>query len=549
MSIPLPLTVRLSTSRTVRDVTADVRDLRFGWSEPGGYTSCQIQLDRPLSVQPDEIAYYQGLTVYDARNGEIVFDGQQEDPARSAGAGQVWDLTAMGGQARTQDVKAPYVYIDRDMARWAPVEVAACPGGQRSAGEDEGIFPGEQSLIHRIPNNTPVKTNTTHVSSRYLWIYRTGQHLARVDARWDSGRTTVDLRIRTYVRAAGTWSTSATNVRDDAANVAGGGSSPKIIGTDWTAVSAKDAAEVRIQWTGANNTVGDDVTWGAWADLVVLGTRYDAGGTELVTTADYPTNYVLGHEVVADVLGRLLPLFDGDGASIVACTHQIQQLAYITPVDARRILSDVLGFEAGHTWRVWERNGAGLYRFEFTTIPTEVRYEADLTDGYTSLASADGLYDEVSVGWRDSVASDRFVVRTQSVPTLADAGFSRRAYIDIGDSTLADAQRAGDQWLSDHQYAPNGGRLTVKRPILDLQTGRMVMPWEIRPGLIRVRGILPRPDALNATARDGVTVFRIRGMDFSASQAAAVLDLDSYAPSTARTLADVQRLMASRGWR
>ena len=69
----------------------------------------------------------------------------------------------------------------------------------------------------------------------------------------------------------------------------------------------------------------------------------------------------------------------------------------------------------------------------------------------------------------------------------------------------------------------------------------MVEPWEIRPGLIRVRGILPRADALNASARDGVTVMRIRAAEYRASDAAAVLELDSYAPSTARSLANLQR--------
>jgi hypothetical protein len=73
----------------------------------------------------------------------------------------------------------------------------------------------------------------------------------------------------------------------------------------------------------------------------------------------------------------------------------------------------------------------------------------------------------------------------------------------------------------------------------------MVMPWEIRPGLIRVRGILPRIDALNASDRDGVTVFRIVSAEYRASDAAATLELDSYARTVPRMVADLMRSMSS----
>ena len=56
----------------------------------------------------------------------------------------------------------------------------------------------------------------------------------------------------------------------------------------------------------------------------------------------------------------------------------------------------------------------------------------------------------------------------------------------------------------------------------------MVDPWEIRPGhLIRVRGIQARQDALNATSRDGETVFKVTAVDYSASSASATVELDS----------------------
>jgi hypothetical protein len=52
------------------------------------------------------------------------------------------------------------------------------------------------------------------------------------------------------------------------------------------------------------------------------------------------------------------------------------------------------------------------------------------------------------------------------------------------------------------------------------------MPWEIRPGnLIRVRGVLPNADSLNASTRDGVAVFRIAATEYRQSENAATLEL------------------------
>jgi hypothetical protein len=92
--------------------------------------------------------------------------------------------------------------------------------------------------------------------------------------------------------------------------------------------------------------------------------------------------------------------------------------------------------------------------------------------------------------------------------------------------------------LAEHATPPNAGTLTIARPIYDHERGRMVDPWEIRPGnLIRVRGIQPNPNSLNVTDRDGVTVFQIVGTDYDTSSASATLELDSYSPTVARALA------------
>ncbi|MFE7869771.1 hypothetical protein ACFUYE_05400 [Micromonospora humida] len=537
MSLPIPLSIKLATSRGERNVTREVRDLTMRWTDPGGYASCQIALDRPLTLQPDEVAYYGSLTVYDGRHGGIVWDGRLEDPGRSAGSqGQVWDIAAVGGQAHTRDRTIPLVYIDNPLSALERVDNAT-PKGDDSLGTDPGNNASQQqSLLLQFPQGITIG-NLARVVMRYVGLQRSGQKVAGIDHTWDAGRTDANFQVESIVRTDGSLA-SGDVARSDNWSTAGGGSSPRRIGTHWTA--GRTTAEWRIIYTGGGGPINNDLHWASISNTVVMATRFTAAGAEQLTSTPYGNFYVLAHEVVADLLGRLLNRFDGAAATIATTSYQIDQMAYLDGVQAAKVLEDLMLLEAGYTWRAWERGSNGLYRFEWVPTPTVVRYEADLLDGYDSQGSADGLFNQVTVRWKDNRGRPQATIRTANVPELNAAGLVRQEIIDLGADvgSASAAQRAGDQWLADRRYAPNAGRLRVARPILDLQTGRMVMPWEIRPGLIRVKGILPRPDALNSGAsRDGVTIFRIVGSEYRVSDGAATLDLDSYAPSTARQLA------------
>ena len=103
----------------------------------------------------------------------------------------------------------------------------------------------------------------------------------------------------------------------------------------------------------------------------------------------------------------------------------------------------------------------------------------------------------------------------------------RDAFDDLGDEIASseNATQVGDQFLDGHAAPPNAGTLTVARPIYDHERGTRIMPWEIRPGtLIRVRGIQPNTNSLNATGRDGTTVFSVIGVDYNTDSAAATLE-------------------------
>lgn len=537
MSLPVPLSVVLKTGRITSRITSQVHDLVFRDVVPGGYAAARAPLSRPLTVQPDDIAYYGRLIVVDNRNGQTVWEGRLEDPARSSGSdGEVWELAAVGPAAHTLDVTVPLVYVDRDLSSLVRVENIT-PGANDSLGEIPNGT-GDQGLVLQFPAALPLVVGSL-VAKQYRRIWQAGQKLARYDYAWDAGLTSSTQQVQAVTRTNTTTSLGAGEAsRSENFTTAGAGSSPRVVVTNFG--DGRNSVELRIIRSSAPGTVTLDDNWAGIKDFAVLAMRYNADGTE--KTTGYSTNTVLASEVVADLLGRLLPQYDGASATVAVTAHPIDQLAYPDGVQARQVLDDLMLLEPAFYWAAWERS-AGKHRFEWRAWPTTVRYEADIKDGYVSTGSADGLYNAVRVRWLTPAGEVRSNRRTQTVAELDGAGLDREAFLDldgeVGSSDNAD--RAGDEFLADYLSAKNAGKLTIARPIRDNYTGRLVMPWEIRPGnLIRIRGVLPRIDALNATTRDGVTVFRIVAKEFSASSALATLDLDTHPPSVARALADLQ---------
>lgn len=539
MSIPIPLSVRLVTAAADRHVTTELRDLTFREVANGGFASATISLNRPLSLQPEEVAQYGSVFVYDARNGNTVWEGRLEDPDRGAdNSGMVWRISAVGPSAHTQDRTGPVVYIDKRITPFLRVENVT-PGAEFTTGTDPGQSTTstvvDQSLVFQLPQGLGVVTNS-RVVARYDLLRLFGQKLAAYDYTWDAGKTSIALSVEAVTRTDGG---AGEGSRSQTFNVAGGASSPKFLVTDFPA--GRTTLDLRLTYTGGAATVGDDTTWASVSNVVIVATRFDKTGTELLTAADYPTSTVVASDVVADLLGRWLTAYDGANATIATTSYAIDQLAYDDGVTPQKILEDLLVFDPDYRWGAYESDRVtGKYRFEFVAWPTTIRYEAEIFDGFSSPGSADGLYNAVNARWKDQAGSTKFTTRTATVEALTNAGLTRTGFVDLGEEagTLANAQQAGDKWLAEHGVAPNAGTLVVARPLMDLYTGMSVMPWEIKPGnLIRVRGVQPRIDALNATDRDGVTVFRIVSREYSAGSAAATLELDSYALTTSRALA------------
>ncbi|MFG1776608.1 hypothetical protein ACGFIG_09285 [Micromonospora sp. NPDC049048] len=544
MSLPVPLSVRLKTSARDIHITDQIDDLTFGATSPGGYAQCTTALHRPLAFTPAEVRQYARLYVYDSRTGDTVWEGRVQDPGRAAGdRGEVYQLAAVGGSAHLSETTLPLIYVDRRLDGWLKRDDTASEIRTATVERGEEIGGTQRDTLYlTIPSGTKLTVNKS-VTAVYWALADAGQECAVVNYTWDSGISSPNSFIIEFLMGNGVV------YRSDMPSTSGGGPSTRSMGANWPA--GQTTPLFRLRWNTATAfTVNDDFFWAAFVAPVVVGVRYLADGTKKVSGYGSADETILASTVVADLLGRVMTdTIDGAGALIFPSPHQIDQLAYPDGVTPAQVLADLLEFEPAYTWHVWESNSTGKFTFEWTPWPTAVRYEADALDGLDAPASGATVYNAVRVRYRDARGRNRSVLRTSLVPDLADAGFSRTAFLDLGEekSSEANAIRAGDQFLSEHRYAVNAGRLVVRRPVRDLVTGRMVQPWEIRPGqLIRVRGIQPYPDSLNASTRDGVTTFQIAATSYSASRAEATLDLDSYAPSVARALAALARRKPGR---
>ncbi len=542
MSLPVPLSVRLKTASRDVHITAELEDLTFGSTSPGGYDTCTLTLHRPLRFMPNELTVFGRLYVYDAVG--VVWEGRLQDPGRTGGSeGEVYQVAAVGGVAHTQDRTQPYIIIDSNLERWERIQLST-EHSKRETRVDEDSA-GNPSIWLVAPTGTSWATNAS-ASMHYPHIRRAGQELGSYNCSGDAGKITAGTwKWRTVTRSPGGVGTVD---RDVDLTTAGIAQSQREVVDSFP--DGDDQLEFRLQQTGGATQVPDDGIWCIFAFVYVQAKLMDKSGTARGAAYNYGDGFNTADEVVEDMLGRFLPEYDGDNATVAAATYTIDQMAYPDGVTPAQVLEDLVALEIGYTWHVWESSpGTDLFRFEWVVKPTSPRYEADIIDGFSAPSSGNTIFNKARVRYVDSRGKVQTVSVSGGVPALEAAGFNRTAFIDLGDevSSAANAARAGAQYLIEHKNPTNAGRLTIARKIVDLETGRMVNPWEIRAGnLIRVRGVESYPDALNTDGRDGLTIFNIAATSYTASDATCTLDLDAYAPSVSRALAGLAKRPLNR---
>lgn len=520
----VPLSVRMKTARGDRHVTAQARDLEFSKAALGGFKAASLELDRPIRLDAEEIRRFGTMTVYDRRSAAPVWSGRIDAPGVGAGpGGEVRRVTATGhGPAHVQDRSAVLIYVDRSLERWEVYQTSSrIKNAEDRIDEDSN---GSPVVKLAAPRGTVWADNKV-VSRAYRYLSDNGLSLGAFNASGDCGKTTSGIwRWEIVIRG------SATVARTVDFTTGGIAASQLEVGDSFT--EGDDLVEIRIRQINATTqTVADDDTWTIFANVYVMMQMVNELGTLLGTSYNYGDGSVLGHEVVKDLLGRLLPKFDGASAEIdTSWDYAIDQLAYVDRAKPGKVFEDLVGLDSRFLWQAWELLSNGKARFVWKKWPTSVRYEATSVDGLDTQASGREVYNRVIVRWRDARGRIKNTVRTSVVDELTDAGLTREEPLDLGDEvgTLAAAQRRGDEFLSQHGLGLASGTLMIARPVRDLVLGTMVEPFEVVPGeLIRVRDVVPRVAPLFATAQDGQSVFRLIDTTYRASSHSVACTLDS----------------------
>jgi hypothetical protein len=519
-----PLAVRVGN----KHVTQRVSGLTWRKEAVGGLKSISFRVGSALDAFDPDFAALSKVYIQDGRSAVTIAEGRLTDPSRGAGSdGQVWDMTAFGPAEHASDVTFSYILIDQSVTDgWRRTDSNAA-GGTNGTGPppDDATDNVVEGMVLQFPAGIPIATNS-RITMRYERLRESGQKLGGFTYTADCGVTDAGYHIRANTSTdAGNGETPAT------ATFSTTPASPvRVVVTHFP--TGRNILDFLILRGGGATNVATDTIWGYFGNVCVRALLLDKDGTEV--TGIYGLPYMIAHNVVNDLLGRVLTQFDGANATVdTNGTYQIDQMAYPDGVTAEQVLADLMAQAPAYYWTTGPSNSSGKYTFTWKPWPTTVRYEVTINGGGSFPTSTQELYNRVMVRWRNAVGQIKTTIRTMACAALDNATppIVRQALLDLGDEagSLAAAQQAGDAFLADHNVPPNAGTLTISSPIWDNVLRRMVEPFEIEPAeLIRVRGIESYPNALNASSSDGLTVFRIWAMTYNGDDDTANLELDSY---------------------
>lgn len=538
-----PLSVRIKSGSVDRHVTHEILSgPRFRSVVPGGFASCEFTISRPVGMTPQDIRHFAQVWVYSSQG--VVWEGWIEDTGRSVqDDGEVWQIACVGPSAHLSDDVRPLIYSDSELTseRWQKGTSFSTKSAQVSLGDDN--TKGPLIKIQAGEGEAVYGGGTVYGDMMYRAMYDAGLKLARVRATFQNAVTNSDYSNRIVTRQ-GPSGTGNNTARQSWSS--GQVAVTAALNGFWAIPAGHDVCHIRWVRTASGDLFAQSDNY--WLEAHNVNVRMqlkDKDGTDITSGYDLPS--VRADEVVKDLLGRCLPLYDGANAYVETSAYNIDHLAYPGGISPKEVMDDLLEFEPGMYYAAWESNADGLYRFEFRAWPQEVRYEADLSDGFEGPSSAAEIYNKACIRYIDWRGRERTTTVTQSVPSLGSR--SRTLHVDAGNeiSSQANAQTIGQRQLEEHTQPPNMGSLTVGRPIYDRTLNRMVKPFEIMPGrLIRVRGIQPSIDSLNATVRDGVTVFKVVSVEYDADTGMARLELDRQSREEARYMSFLVRARKRR---
>lgn len=496
-----PLSVRIGDGTTDRHVTRDASGLRFTKTAPGGHAFASVALNLPRSTFTD-LGPADRAWIYDSRTGRTVFEGFVDKPGATDGpAGQSFDLSILGSSILASDESRALIYVNKQLDGWMRSGSSA---NSASVGQFAvGVVPG---LLMQFNPGQPIDT-LSRAKMADPTLASAGMGLGGISLFTYGGKSDTAYRPEFFTDAVGVTVGNAGGLNTT------GESNVLWVGTDFPATSNEYVLQLRR--VGGATNVADDLTYAYFSQISVIGQRMDRLGVLLTGSAGLgSTTQVLAHQVVEDLLGRLLTMCDKVTSQVSAGSYPIDQLAYSDGATARRVLDDLTLYEPDLLWEILADTGAG-FQFNYRPWPTTPRYEIGTRDGFSAPGSDVDLCNRIAVYWTDVQGSKQTIVVTAPEPIPALGSRIRDAdpvTLSSGRGSESNAVRLGLAVLAEKASPPKSGRATVTRPIHDRLTGNLVLPHEIEPGYL-------------ALVRETGDVLRVTQVEYVDDDAAATLVL------------------------
>lgn len=487
------LSVRVSDGATDRHVTGHVKDLRFRKTAPGGHHSASCRLTLPLDTFTD-LGPNDRLKIYDTRTGETMWEGYTDNPGVTDGVtGESFDVSAMGGMALASDRTEKLIYLDSSLDGWRKDDLhPQAPSGTAEPSqfpEDAGTRAGAAGLFCQFTPGQPI-TDNFQTGVLYDAFVGSPMTLGAVVGFNDGGVVDTNYNLE--------WVCEPLNAIV-AVTLSNGGRFTTVYAGDAIAAGKTSVAFRLVRRAGGATTVATDSVWGCFGEVAIRGHLVDRFGAlrPMSTTAhvvyasiaDPITDHILASEVAEDLLGRILTMCDPATAVLDESTAPINQITYPDGATAAQVLDDLTLFEPDFLWEIGATGAGGLHRFAYRAWPTTARYEISVKDGYNAPGGEVDLCNRIAVYWTNPKGAKRTTVVTQTVDALGTRTRDAESVtLPDGLGSAANALRIGQQILATKATPPKAATATVRRPIMDTQTGSLVEPWEIVPGhLVRVR--------------------------------------------------------------
>lgn len=527
-------------------------DMRFITTTPGGYDTWSATLTWPDPATPptDVITESAIVHVTDRRNGETVWYGYLDDPGQVDLVGATaFRATATGPRIILERQVRAYATRDQELSNWTWERSWA--QSQPSMGDGEGFvahgadFPTDAPSGHiemTQPDNSTLKTNAVQ-RMRYRPIGACADKAAatmkavKVFLSWKASAGSTVNQFEVIVRNldgttsqtpySANWATSQADVAVQEGVV------------PWT-VAAK---QVVIGWayTGAGATRSVD-TWVRVANVAVIMQLLDEFGAAL-SVSESESGASSPRGIMRDMVGRFLNGKVEPGGFTSSSVNQIEHAAWWGGVSAREVADFVQAANPEAWWAVWEPGDSGLPLFEYqpwTAGQGTYRYQVGPQHGTVTLDGGVGeLANLALVIYDRSDGVPASLVMTTVVDELDELGVTRSTVLDLsgrGPLSAGSATAIAGQELAKVNADRASGQVVVRAPVLDQWEGRVVQPWELRPGCV-VKTQAPRSQPLvpvNYYTANGAGQWRATSVTFDVQSNSATVSLDGGPRTVAR---------------